>query len=265
MTNQEVKPSSIRSGKKGATNGNQPPMAAELHPLIVITSGKGGVGKTISAQAAMLTLAAHGHNVVGIDADASNASLKRQVPSSLLLGGSTGVEMKSNLELLFISQCVNERKSLVVDTGGGFEQPIRDWFASEDVVNILKRDGVRVINLVVIDSSLDSATHVLESVDSMTGTTTVIVKNLGHVPGEIGDRAFQKLFANEEFESYANLATVVTMPRLQDEGEINAMGARLHSISDEDSPARVNPFLVSRTETWISKVTSKMAEAFAID
>lgn len=232
-------------------------------PIIVITSGKGGVGKTLESQVIQITLQGLGHDVLCVDADGSNSSLARQLPDAHLLEGKDGSELLCSLEKVLLEQCLGAGKSLVVDTGGGFDRTIRAWFASEDVTSILNERGIQVVSVTVIDSSLDSAGHVMENIDSMRGAHHVLVMNLGHVPGSLGERAFKPLFDNDEFAAYAKQASLVVMPRLQDAIEIDAIGARLHSITQSDSPAASNPFLVSRTRTWLDTVTTDLSAAFA--
>ena len=234
-----------------------------VRPVIVICSGKGGVGKTLNSQAARIALLDAGHQVLCVDADGSNSSLKRQVADAHLLDGSDGAELLASLERVFIEQCLGAGKSLVVDTGGGFDKVMRNWFASEEVTKILSAHSIKVISLTVIDSSLDSAGHVMENMDAMRGAHHVVVMNLGHVPGSVGERAFKPLFDNAEFKSYAVKSTLIVMPRLQDAIEIDALGARLHSISEPTSPAAGNPFLVARTKTWLASITSSLQAAFS--
>jgi len=270
MTHQKSKKAtSINSGNGDTSSVQiQSPLEQQLEtasPLIVVTSGKGGVGKTLESQVAQITLQGLGHEVLCVDADGSNSSLARQLPEAHLLEGTNGPELLASLEKLLLEQCLAAGKSLVVDTGGGFDRTIRSWFASEDVTNILNARGIQVVSVTVIDSSLDSAGHVMENIDSMRGAHHVIVMNLGHVPGSLGERAFKPLFDNEEFAAYVKQAQLVVMPRLQDAIEIDAIGARLHSITKAESPAATNPFLVSRTKTWLEAVTSDLSKAFATD
>lgn len=142
-------------------------------------------------------------------------------------------------------------------------QSLQDAITAARVTNILHDHGVQVVSVTVIDCSLDSAGHVMENIDAMQGAKHVIVMNLGHVPGSMGERAFKPLFENAEFAGYVKQASLVVMPRLQDAIEIDAIGARLHSITSPDSPAASNPFMVSRTKTWLKAVTQELGAAIA--
>ena len=261
MSLQKTKSSSapVATREEPKTSNPQP----APNPVIVITSGKGGVGKTLESQVVQITLQELGHSVVCVDADGSNSSLARQLPEAQLLEGSNGAELLTSLEKVLLDECLSGGKSLVVDTGGGFDRTVRAWFASEDVTNILHDHGVQVVSVTVIDCSLDSAGHVMENIDAMQGAKHVIVMNLGHVPGSMGERAFKPLFENAEFAGYVKQASLVVMPRLQDAIEIDAIGARLHSITSPDSPAASNPVMVPRTKTWLNAVTQELGAAIA--
>jgi len=239
---------------------SQPHEAAKvaIRPIVVFTFGKGGVGKTQTAQAALIALREAGHEALGIDADASNSSLKRQVPEALLLDMNDATEVVTNLERGVIEHAFQNGKSIVVDTGGGSDKAIRQWFSSEEVQSICEAHGVRVVVLTVVDSSMDAAAHVMEAVDSMPASEHVLVMNLGHTPGSVGERAFEPLLSDPEFRSYIDSMTRVVMPRLSDAIELDALGARLHSIEDKSSPAAGNPFLVGRTKTWLKGVTKAL-------
>ena len=227
-------------------------------PVIVFTFGKGGVGKTATAQAALIALREAGHQVVGIDADGSNSSLKRQVADAVLLDVNDPTEVITNLERSLIELAFQQGHSVVVDTGGGIDKAIRQWFSTEDVMSICQAHNIDVIALSVIDSSMDSAAHVMETVDAMPAAHHALVMNLGHTPGSIGEKAFQPLFSDPEFSSYAARLPHIVMPRLADAVELDALGARLHTIGDRNSPAAANPFLVSRTKSWLSTVTGAL-------
>lgn len=234
-------------------------------PLIVFVFGKGGVGKTQTAQAALIALREAGHEVIGIDADASNSSLKRQVPQSILLDMTDPSAVIHNLELLIIEHVFQNGHSLVIDTGGGSDKAIRQWFAAPTVQNVYADEGVQIVALTVIDSSLDAASHVMETVDSMPGTKHALVMNLGHTPGTVGERAFQPLLSDPEFRAYVQAIPQIVMPRLPDAVELDSWGARLHNIHEKTSPAKHNPFVVGRTQTWITGMTSSLSQIFGKD
>ena len=119
----------------GSDAENQKAMA-QVRPVIVFTFGKGGVGKTATAQAALIALREAGHQVVGIDADGSNSSLKRQVADAVLLDVNDPTEVITNLERSLIELAFQQGHSVVVDTGGGIDKAIRQWFSTEDVMSI---------------------------------------------------------------------------------------------------------------------------------
>lgn len=235
---------------------------APTKPIIVFVFGKGGVGKTQTAQAALIAMREAGHEVIGIDADASNSSLKRQVPQSILLDMGDPSAVIHNLELLIIEHVFQNCRSLVIDTGGGSDKAIRQWFAAPTVQNVYADEGVQIVALTVIDSSLDAASHVMETVDSMPGTKHALVMNLGHTPGTIGERAFQPLMNDPEFRAYVHRMPKIVMPRLPDAVELDTWGARLHTINDKTSPAKHNPFVVGRTKNWLSDMSTALSQIF---
>ncbi len=234
----------------------------QADPLVIFTIGKGGVGKTVAAQAAVLALSSD-HEFVAVDADPSNASLKRLYPAAVLLGGNTNDELLRNLERLIEIDVFQNRKSLVIDTGGGFEREIRSWFQAQHIAEIMEMHSVRVIAINIIDSSPDSASHVLETMDCLKNTHHVILKNLGHISNDIGERSFDELFNDPEFSSYADRASVVTLKRIPDAIEISASGETLHTIASGTTKRNLSPFVISRAKTWIAESSVTLQHAFA--
>ena len=229
-----------------------------IEPIVVLVFGKGGVGKTLVAQVALIALQESDREAIGIDADASNSSLKRQLSSAIMLDMSDSSSVVSNLELLMIEHVFQNRRSVVIDTGGGSDKAIRQWLSIAKVQDIFSRQGVGIVALTVIDSSLDAASHVMETADTLQGLPHVLVMNLGHTPGTMGERAFQPLMSDHEFRTYVKAMPKIVMPRLPDAVELDGWGARLHTINHPTSPANHNPFVVDRTETWIKEVSGAM-------
>ena len=215
-------------------------------PLLVWIFGKGGVGKTMTAQIALIAIQGLDRNVLAIDADASNSSLKRQVSDALLVAGGNAAEMIENIELEIVEQALAQRRSIVIDTGNGTDRLSREWFSSEGMDKLLLERGVKVIAITVVDSSLDSASHAMETVDALPAAQHILVKNLGHTPGGVGEKAFGPLFENEEFRRYANEVQVIEMPRLADAVTLDGLGARLHDIANNTCSVQLNPFVEAR-------------------
>ncbi len=231
-------------------------------PVVVWVFGKGGVGKTMTAQVLRIALQQSGHHVVALDADASNSSFKRQVPDAVLLAGSDATEIVESIEQALVEHTLEQGFSMVIDTGNGTDSLSRDWFESEKMDKILLEQGVKVYAVTVVDSSLDSASHLLETVDSLSFAKHIVVKNLGHTPGAIGAKAFLPLFQNEEFSRYATATQIIEMPRLIDAVALDAIGARLHDIAQNKSSVELNPFVAVRTKSWLANVVSQFQAAF---
>jgi hypothetical protein len=88
-----------------------------------------------------------------------------------------------------------------------------------------------------------------------------LVKNHGHTPGGVGEKAFGPLFENEEFRRYANEVQVIEMPRLADAVTLDGLGARLHDIANKTCSVQLNPFVETRTRSWLSLVIAQFQEA----
>jgi hypothetical protein len=225
-------------------------------PIVVWLFGKGGVGKTMTAQVVRIALQRLGHQVVALDADASNSSFKRQVQEAILLSGADAAEIVESIENELVERTLKHRCSLVIDTGSGTDSVSRDWFASEAMDKILFEQGVNVFAVTVVDSSLDSASHLLETMDSLSHAKHIVVKNLGHTPGAIGSKAFIPLFQNEEVNRYAMSSQIIEMPRLVDAVALDAIGVRLHDIASNTSTVALNPFVAARTQSWLTSMVT---------
>lgn len=229
-----------------------------LHrPLLVWIFGKGGVGKTMTAQIARIAIQSLDREVIALDADASNSSFKRQVPDALLASGSNASEMVGNIEQEIVEHALTLGRSMVIDTGNGTDRLSRKWFLSESMDKLLIERGMQVVAITVVDSSLDSAAHVMETIDSLTAAQHILIKNLGHTAGGVGEKAFAPLFENEEFKRYADLVQVIEMPPLADVVTLDGLGARLHDIANNTCPVQLNPFVEARTRSWLSLVIAQ--------
>ena len=231
-------------------------------PLVVWLFGKGGVGKTLVAQVVRIALLQLNRSVIALDADASNSSFKRQVEEAHLIGGANAAEIVEHIERELVTKTLGEGNDLVIDTGNGTDSLSRDWFASEQMDKILLEHGVKVFAVTVVDSSLDSASHLLETVDCLQTANHIVVKNLGHTPGAIGAKAFIPLFENKEFSRYASASKIIEIPRLADAISLDAVGARLHDIAVGSSPVELNPFEEARTKSWLTNVVGQFQKAF---
>lgn len=229
-------------------------------PLLVWIFGKGGVGKTMTAQIARIAIQGLKRNVLAIDADASNSSFKRQVSDALLIEGGDSSEMIENIEHQIVNQTLAQGRSMVIDTGNGTDRLSREWFSSEQMDKLLLERGVTVVAITVVDSSLDSASHAMETIDALPSAQHILVKNLGHTPGGVGEKAFGPLFENEEFRRYANDVQVIEMPRLADAVSLDGLGARLHDIANNTCGVQLNPFVEARTRSWLSLVIAQFQE-----
>lgn len=235
--------------------------SSEPQPTIVWVFGKGGVGKSQVAEAAFITLQSLGHEVRALDADVSNSSLTRKVSDAVLVEGGNAAEIVENIEQEIVREVLGNNKSMVVDTGNGSDNSSRRWFESQHMAKILAANGVKVIAVTVIDSSPDSASHVLETMDALVGANHIVVMNLGHVPGDMGEKAFGPLLSDDEFSEYLQKATVITLPRLIDVVALDASGARLHLIKDGSNTIQLSPFVQARTQSWLTEVVSKFTQA----
>jgi hypothetical protein len=235
---------------------------SDAKPIVVWLFGKGGVGKTMTAQVVRIALQRLGHQVVALDADASNSSFKRQVPEALLLNGADAAEIVESIESELVQQTLKLGSSMVIDTGNGTDALSREWFESEKMDTILLEHGVKVFAVTVVDSSLDSASHLLETVDSLSSANHIVVKNLGHTPGAVGAKAFIPLFQNEEFHRYAMSSHIIEMPRLVDAVALDVIGARLHDVANNTTTVELNPFVAARTKSWLTNVLTEFEAAF---
>lgn len=235
--------------------------SSETQPTIVWVFGKGGVGKSQVAEAAFITLQSLGHEVRALDADVSNSSLTRKVSDAVLVEGGNAAEIVENIEQEIVREVLGNNKSMVVDTGNGSDNSSRRWFESQHMAKILAANGVKVIAVTVVDSSPDSASHVLETMDALVGANHIVVMNLGHVPGDMGEKAFSPLLSDDEFSEYLQKATVITLPRLIDVVALDASGARLHLIKDGSNTIQLSPFVQARTQSWLTEVVSKFTQA----
>lgn len=232
-------------------------------PLLVWIFGKGGVGKTMTAQIARIAIQGLDRNVLAIDADASNSSFKRQVSDALLVAGVNAAEMIENIELEIVEQALAKRRSIVIDTGNGTDRLSREWFSSEGMDKLLLERGVKVVAITVVDSSLDSASHAMETIDALPAAHHILVKNHGHTPGGVGEKAFGPLFENAEFTQYAGQVEVIELPRLSDAVALDGLGARLHEIANNSCHVQLNPFVEARTRSWLSLVIAQFQKALA--
>jgi len=251
--------------KKTAQTGlpaDDSPTLSEPQPTIVWVFGKGGVAKSQVAEAAFITLKSLGHEVRALDADVSNSSLTRKLSDAVLVEGGNAAEIVENIEQEIVQEVLGNHKSMVVDTGNGSDNSSRRWFESQHMAKILAANGVKVIAVTVVDSSPDSASHVLETMDALVGANHMVVMNLGHVPGDIGEKAFSPLLADNEFNEYLQKATVITLPRLTDVVALDVAGARLHQIMDGTNNIQLSPFVQARTHSWLTEVISKFTQAF---
>ncbi|PQA79788.1 hypothetical protein C5F52_28300 [Limnohabitans sp. TS-CS-82] len=214
----------------------------------------------MTAQIARIAIQSLDRDVIALDADASNSSLKRQVPDALLVSGSNASEMVGNIEQEIVEHALTLGRSIVIDTGNGTDRLSRKWFLSESMDKLLIERGMQVVAITVVDSSLDSAAHVMETIDSLTAAQHILIKNLGHTPGGVGEKAFAPLFENEEFKRYADLVQVIEMPPLADVVTLDGLGARLHDIANNTCPVQLNPFVETRTRSWLSLVIAKFQE-----
>jgi CobQ/CobB/MinD/ParA nucleotide binding domain len=234
---------------------------AEYQPILVWLFGKGGVGKTITAQVVRIAIQDLNRQVVAIDADAANSSFKRQVPEAMLIDGTDAAEMIGNVEEEIVQQALTGGHSMVIDTGNGTDRLSRQWFRSEEMDRLLFERGVQVVAITVLDSSLDSASHAMETIDALKHAKHILVKNLGHTPSAVGGKAFEPLFGNDEFKRYLETVQVIEMPRLADAVALDGLQARLHDIHNNTCPAELNPFVEARTKSWLSQVITKFQEA----
>ena len=232
-------------------------------PTIVWIFGKGGVGKSQVAEVAYIALQTLGHEVCALDADVSNSSLARKVSQATLVNGGNADEIVDNIEQAIVREVLGNHKSMIVDTGNGSDKSSRRWFASQNMATILSEHGVNVLAVTVVDSSLDSASHVLETMDALAGASHVVVMNLGHVPGDIGEKAFSALLADDEFKKYLQSAHVITLPRLPDVVTLEAAGAHLNQIADETNEVPLSPFVMARTQSWLVNVVNQFINAIA--
>lgn len=230
-------------------------------PVIAWVFGKGGVGKTITAQITRLALQRLSKDVVALDADASNSSLKRQFSQAVLVEGNDAAEMVENIEHEIVELALAQGRSIVIDTGNGTDRLSREWFLSEGMDKLLFEQGMEVVAITVVDSSLDSASHAMETIDALPAARHILVKNLGHTPGSIGEKAFGPLFGNEEFKRYTELVQIVELPRLADAVTLDGLGARLHEIDNSTCHVQLNPFVEARTRSWLSHVIAEFQEA----
>ena len=250
-----------KTAQAGLPAGDSPTLS-EPQPTIVWVFGKGGVGKSQVAEAAFITLQSMGHEVRALDADVSNSSLTRKVSDAVLVEGGNAAEIVENIEQEIVREALGNHKSMVVDTGNGSDNSSRRWFESQQMAKILAANGVKVFAVTVVDSSPDSASHVLETMDALVGADHIVVMNLGHVPGDMGEKAFGPLLADVEFSEYLQKATVITLPRLIDVVALDAAGARLHQIMDRTNKIQLSPFVQARTHSWLTEVVSKFTHAF---
>lgn len=234
---------------------------AENQPILVWLFGKGGVGKTITAQVVRIAIQGINRQVVAIDADAANSSFKRQVSDAMLINGADAAEMIGNVEEEIVKQALTKGNSMVIDTGNGTDRLSRQWFRSEEMDKLLLERGVQVVAITVIDSSLDSASHAMETIDALKHAQHILVKNLGHTPGAAGEKAFEPLFGNEEFKRYLETVQLIEMPRLADAVVLDGLEARLHEIDNNTCHVQLNPFVEARTRSWLSHVIAEFQEA----
>ena len=230
-------------------------------PLLVWIFGKGGVGKTMTAQIARIAIQGLDRNVLAIDADASNSSFKRQVSDALLVAGVNAAEMIENIELEIVEQALTKGHSMVIDTGNGTDRLSREWFSSEGMDKLLLERGMKVVAITVVDSSLDSASHAMETIDALPAAQHILVKNHGHTPGGVGEKAFGPLFENAEFKQYAEQVEIIELPRLSDAVALDGLGARLHEIANDSCHVQLNPFIEARTRSWLSLVIPQFQDA----
>lgn len=247
--------------KKQALQQMDEAVSTRTKPIVVWLFGKGGVGKTMVAQVVRIALLQLNRHVIALDADASNSSFKRQVADAYLLGGSDAPEIVENIERELVTQVLGNGHDMVIDTGNGTDSLSRSWFASEKMDKILLEHGVEVFAVTVVDSSLDSASHLLETVDSLESAKHIVVKNFGHTPGAVGAKAFIPLFENKEFSRYAAASKIIEMPRLADAVSLDAVGARLHDIALNSSSVELNPFEEARTKSWLTNVVGQFHNA----
>jgi hypothetical protein len=218
--------------------------------FLLLSTGKGGVGKTALTRAIDALWREEGQPFIGIDADLSNASYYRFSNRAIPIDVSAP-EVASWLESHVLQHLIEtEGMSMLVDTGAGSERNLRAWLADNDVISILRARNIDVVVFTVFDMSVDSITPFLENVDMLPNARHVLVFNEGLARGLPRAKAFRNIESEREFVEQAKGKPRIYMPALIDAQQIDGTDYPIYDSQAAGSALARNPMFVRRIQLW---------------
>jgi hypothetical protein len=218
--------------------------------FLIVTIGKGGVGKTLLARAIDALWREEDQPFVGLDVDLSNASYQRFSSRAIPIDVGDH-EVSSWIESQVLKHLIGtEGMSMIIDTGAGTERNLRAWLADNDVVSILRARNTDVVIFTVFDPSVDSITPFLENVDMLPTARHVLVFNEGLARGLPRIKAFRNIESEREFIEQAKGKSRIYMPALIDAQQIDGTDYPIYDSQATGSALARNPMFVRRIQLW---------------
>lgn len=236
----------------------------KLKPLVAI-SGKGGVGKSTLARAALAFAQRHGIRVTAFDGDGSNASLARFHPSTEVVDVDGDVQVQHWFESRVVPALQHEEVEMVLlDLGAGAERLFRSWCHLNEADRLLAEIGVTIQVWHVLDPTLDSVSPLLEGVEVLPSVAHQVWFNLGLAKGlhvTAPRQAFTAIEAEPEFKAVmAQIgAPIRPLPPLQDSPRLDQLDLAFTAAIQPNSPLTL--FERARVKRWLNDVEPLLAHS----
>jgi hypothetical protein len=229
---------------------------------LVVTSGKGGVGKSTLLRAAIAFAEQKGIRFKAFDGDGSNSSLNRFHSNAIVVDVDGELLVQNWFETVVIPALMDQETQLVMlDLGSGAERIFRKWCDENDAAALLAEEKIRIVICHVFDPTLDSATPFLDTVAALPQVSHTIWFNHGMAKGLDSphpEKAFEALIREPEFQETALDMERYVIPPLLESGKLDA--ADLNFTNAISPTSQLTLFERMRVKRWLDQMASQLAE-----
>lgn len=226
---------------------------------LIVTNGKGGVGKSTIQRALIHLAKAKKINYQAFDGDASNASLARFYPESIVLDVDGDGRIKNWFENAVIPRLLDsDTEWVLLDLGSGGERLFRTWCLENEATELLAAEKIEIVLIHVMDPTLDSISPLLDGIDAIPDVRHVLVFNLGMAKGIDAyepEKAFAPILKEPEFIEAASGRALIKVPPLLEAAQLDAVDLSFDRSMAADSP--LNLFERMRVKRWIEHVSGE--------
>lgn len=229
---------------------------------LVVSSGKGGVGKSTLLRALVAHASQKNLKFCAFDGDASNASLNRFHTASTVVDVDGDLRIKNWIEAAVVPTLTDAAVELVMlDLGSGAERLFRQWCSDNQAAALLAQEEVEIVVFHVLDPTLDSVSPLLDTVTTLPDVRHVIWMNHGLAKGlDTYDpaQAFISILSEPEFHAIAEGKPIQVIPPLLESGKIDAADLPFVNAISPQSPLTL--FERARVKRWLQEMSRQFSE-----